>query len=330
VLQRKRQSGAVLLTNAPERAALLGSRGVTTARPDRRRPANQASFSAVTCSRVSAIPSSCISSMPGSRRRSRARRRFRTGSGPVGTASSRYVHLEDVLSANQPVCVGSSSSEVRPRPHEPSPAEPRRYLRTPPRERPRQLGHVERIRADRLVGVEHDERAAVVRRMRAISSTGSASRCGSRRRDRGRTASARRSPPRTLERGAPTVGRDGTTCARAAPARPRSGRSSGSEVADHDSTACRSRSRLASGSRLPRARFVTATSSGLPFTEAGRTPARSPCARPSSQARPLVPAGEVLVVGGAHRVRERALRATSDVDEPPRSGSARDTRNIGP
>ena len=46
----------------------------------------------------------------------------------------------------------------------PRPAEPSRYLSTPAREHvDAELAHVERIRADRLVGVEQDERAALVR-----------------------------------------------------------------------------------------------------------------------------------------------------------------------
>ena len=51
----------------------------------------------------------------------------------------------------------------------PSPAEPSRYLSDAGREHvDAELAHVERVGADRLVGVEHDERARVVRELRDL------------------------------------------------------------------------------------------------------------------------------------------------------------------
>ena len=133
-------------------------------------------------------------------------------------------------SANQPVCVGSSRSrEPGPRPHEAEPGRAEQVLEHAGREHvDAELAHVERIGADRLVGVEHDERAALVRDPRDLLDVEARAVAVADRRDRDdrgllvdrllepldrdrrRRRPARARPPR-----------------RAAPARARSGRSSG-------------------------------------------------------------------------------------------------------
>ena len=104
------------------------------------------------------------------------------------------------------------------------------------------------------------------------------------------------------------------------------------EVADHDLAAASPKSiALASALTPAESDVVTATSSGCAVDEARERRARRLGALDPVVPRraALVPARQVVVVRGAHRVGERALRARVDVGEPledrePRAGSARD------
>ena len=225
-------------------------------------------------------------------------------------------------SANQPVCVGASSAARPGRVHmNARPAEPSRYLRTPAARTstpssPTSSGYVPIA----WYASSTHERAALVRDLRDLLDRRAASRCGSRRRRSRRPPSARRSPPRSARPGSPAPSaRTRTTSA------PRSscacqiwpivgnskslittrGRSAEVDAAREGAHAGRERRRD---------RDVVGRAADEPRERAAcRLGALDPVV-PRRAA--LVPARQVVVVCGAHRVGERALRARVDVRQP--------------
>ena len=226
-------------------------------------------------------------------------------------------------SANQPVCVGASPS-IRSGRHQrkPSPAEASRYFSTPaPRKSTpssrTSIGYV----PDRLVGVEQDERAAGVRELddlldrepRAVAVA-----------DRGDRDERRPLVDRRVE----ALERD-LRRRRRGHGRPRRPRSScacqiwptvGKLEVGHDDarplarSLKRARQRAHAGRERGRDGDLVGPGADEPGERrSGRLGALDPVV-PGRAA--VVPARQVVVVGGTHRIRERALRARVDVDEP--------------
>ena len=231
-------------------------------------------------------------------------------------------------SANQPVCVGSSRS-LSPgrRPHEAEPGRAEQVLEHAGRKHvDPELPHVERIRADRLVGVEHDEGAPLVRDLRDlldVEPRAVAITDGGDRHDGGLLVDRLVEP---LDGDLRSVGVHVHDLGAAQLLRvPDLADGRELEVADHDLRPClevdRARERAHAGrERRGHGDVVRRTAD-----EAGEgRPGGLGPLDPVLPRRPaLVPARQIVAVRGAHRVRERALRARVDVGQPLEDREAR-------
>ena len=241
-------------------------------------------------------------------RRDRRRARLEAARGRRRRVAA-VVHLEDVL-VGEPAGLRSAVSslgETRPRPQEAEPGRAEQVLEDAGREHvDAELAHVERVRADRLVGVEHDERAVLVRDRRdlldrqpravAVADRGD-------RDDRGALVD------RLVERSTGSPGRR-PTCTTSAPRSscacqicPIVGNSK-SLITTFGALA-RSRSRDASALTPAESDVVTATSSGCAADEA-----RERAARRLGALDPVVPRRAALVPArrGSRRTRRAPRR----------------------
>ena len=188
--------------------------------PSSSTPAISRSLSAFTCARVSAIPISSHQLDAGDarvdrrhRRRPRLEARARSA-----TASSRVCPSRRCRGrrTSRSASAAARSARPGPRPHEAEAGRAEQVLEHAGGEHvDAELPHVERIRADRLVGVEHDERAALVRDAARSPRPAAASRCGSRPRRSRRPPS--RSSIASSKRSSGISGAVGGTCTTSAP-----------------------------------------------------------------------------------------------------------------